>query len=123
MISFFTSKLSVIATVIFLSGSAILGYGTYQYHKGYKERDLKAQVEIRDIKIALQEAKNKEVSRQREANRKAQEDAKKRLLEMQVEKDQLEKLIEDLESEANQDPDRDRIGLSAPSVMRINKVR
>jgi septal ring factor EnvC (AmiA/AmiB activator) len=119
----FVNKYTIGAVITILTIFFVWTYGKVQYNKGFSERDLKAQIEIKDLKLTLQEAKNKEVSRQIDINRKAQENSRKQLQQIQVEKDLLEKQIEDMEIEAKNDPNHSRIGLGVPSVMRLNKIR
>jgi septal ring factor EnvC (AmiA/AmiB activator) len=117
------NKYTIGAAIAIFVVISVYFYGIIKYNKGYNTRDLEAQVEMKDLKLELEKKKSEAVDKQIAANKKAQENSQKQILQMQVEKDQLEKLIEDMEIEASKEPNRDRIGLDASSVMRINKIR
>lgn len=117
------NKYTIGAIITIVVIGLIWTYGKVQYNQGYENRDIQAQIEIKDLRLKLEEEKSDEIDRINKANRLAQENSTKRLLQIQVEKDQLEKLLEDQENEASKDPDSNRIGLGAPSVLRINKIR
>ncbi|UFS82022.1 MULTISPECIES: hypothetical protein [Rhizobium] len=69
------------------------------------------------------EARDKEASRQDAANNAAKAREAARIAQMQAENETLEKKIEELQREADQDHDAGRIVLGAPSVRRINQIR
>ncbi|MEK1891963.1 MAG: hypothetical protein AAAB20_01465 [Rhizobium sp.] len=69
------------------------------------------------------EATASETERQDAANNAAKAREAARISQMQAENETLEKKIEELQREADQDPDADRVVLGAPSVRRINQIR
>lgn len=68
-------------------------------------------------------AANAEIERQEAANNAAKAREAARIVQMQAENETLEKKIEELQREADQDPDAGRVVLGAPSVRRINQIR
>jgi len=98
-------------------------YGKSQYDDGYDARDLAAQVEMQKLKADLLEAKDKELNRQLAANAQAQEIQKQKIAELEIKNDSLESQLAENENEADNDDNRNRVGLDPSSVLRLNKIR
>lgn len=101
----------------------ILFYGNQQYDTGYATAKTEAALEMQTLKADLEKKKNEEIQRQIAANQRAQENAAKRIQQIETEKTALERLLEDNEREADADQNSNRVGLDAPSVLRLNKIK
>jgi Flp pilus assembly protein TadB len=116
MISFIAKALgldSLAAYLIVAALAAALAGGAYWYvdHKGYARAEAYYKSQIAELKAAAADARNKEVERQDAANNAAKA------------REALQERIEELQREADQDPDAGKPVLGAPSVRRINKIR
>ncbi|MBZ9790534.1 hypothetical protein K9B32_10425 [Rhizobium sp. 3T7] len=118
--SFFPSAPTVgalaLAGLLLLAANAV-------YNRGYDAGAGKFKAEIAEMKAAAVTAANAETERQEAANNAAKAREAARIVQMQAENETLEKKIEELQREADQDPDAGRVVLGAPSVRPINQIR
>lgn len=123
MIALLNNKFVIGGVIVIAVIFAVLFYGKTRYDEGYYNRDLSAQIEMQKLKADLLEAKDKELNRQLAANNQAQEFQKNKIAELESKNQNLEAKIAENENEANNDQNRDRIGLDPSSVLRLNKIR
>lgn len=103
---------------------ALLGGGyLYAENKGYARAEAIYRAEIATIKADYASKAAAERERQDAANNAAKQREAARVAELERARGELEKLQKEQAIAAEQDPDRDRIGLGAPSVQRLNKIR
>ncbi|WFU89001.1 hypothetical protein QA644_08150 [Rhizobium sp. CC1099] len=116
---------SLAAYLIVAALAAALAGGAYLYvdHRGYERAEAYYKSQIAELKAAAADARNKEVERQDAANNAAKAREAARISEMQAANQSLQERIEELQREADQDPDAGKPVLGAPSVRRINKIR
>ncbi|MBB4272806.1 hypothetical protein [Rhizobium mongolense] len=93
------------------------------YNSGYQTAAVKFTAQISEMKRQAIEAAAAETERQDAANNAAKEREAARIAADAAVTEQLEKRIEELQREADQDPDAGKPVLGAPSVRRINKIR
>lgn len=91
--------------------------------RGYDRAAAKYQAEIATLRAEYAAASLAERKRQDAANAAAKAAEAERLAELQRENDALELKIKENAGAANQDIDRDRIGVGRDGVQRINKIR
>jgi hypothetical protein len=106
-----------------LALGAVTGAAVYIDHRGYHRAAVEYQGRIDAMKLAAAQADIAEQERQAAANNAAKQREADRLAADQAEADKLKSKIEELQREADQDPDRDRPAIGAPSVRRIGAVR
>jgi hypothetical protein len=75
------------------------------------------------MKLVAAQADIAEQERQAAANNAAKQREADRIAADQAGADKLKSKIEELQREADQDPDRDRPAIGAPSVRRIGAIR
>ena len=92
-------------------------------HGGYARASAawEKKYDAREAELAQQ--RFRELDRQATVNAEAKAREAARLAAEQKRADELEALIADLTADADADPNRDRIGLGADSVSRINRIR
>lgn len=107
-----------------LAGAGAVG-GAYWWadHQGYTRASTEAQVRYDKRELAIADAAEAERKRQADANTAAKANELARIKEMNDEMVELQSKIREQANEADQDPDRDRIGLSADSVRRLDAIR
>ncbi|MCS0463496.1 hypothetical protein [Rhizobium favelukesii] len=93
------------------------------YDSGYQAAAGKFTAEIAEMKRQAVTARDAEIERQSAAQDAAKAREATRIAAMQSESESLQTQIEELQREADQDPDAGRVVLSAPSVRRINQIR
>lgn len=106
-----------------LLGLAIAFASTWLYSKGYSSAEAKWSVKYNNRENELIRKAMDEQSRQRAANEAAKKVEAERIAMIRAENQALEERIKELEHEADNDPDADRIGVSDGSRMRIDSVR
>lgn len=95
----------------------------YVDHRGYARAEAFYRAEIAIIKADYASKAAAERERQDAANNAAKQREAARVAELERARGELEQLQKEQAIAAEQDPDRDRIGLGAPSVQRLNKIR
>jgi hypothetical protein len=105
-------------------GLAALG-GLYAYvdHQGYKRASAHWSQKYEARERALETQRFREIDRQATVNAEAKAREAERLAAERRRAAELEALIVDLSRAAEADPNRDRIGLGADSVDRLNRIR
>ncbi|QPB21758.1 hypothetical protein [Rhizobium sp. 007] len=114
------------AAILLAAGLVLLaGYKVYDgiYDRGYGAASAKFTAEIAEMKRQAADARTAEIERQDAANNAAKEREAARIAADAAITEQLEKRIEELQREADQDPDAGKPVLGAPSVRRINQIR
>ena len=102
---------------------AVGGLYAYVDHQGYRRAEVKWSAKYDAREAALEAQRFKELDRQATVNAEAKAREAERLAAEQRRVDELEALIADLAAAADADPNRDRIGLGADSVDRLNRIR
>lgn len=93
------------------------------YNNGYDAASLKYKAEIAELKQAASDALNKEIERQASVQNSAKAREAERIAEMRAANEDLQSQIQELQREADEDPNAGVPVLGSPSVQRINKVR
>lgn len=123
MIAALTSKVGG----FLLAGIAIIlmAWWAYShvYGNGYSAAETHYAAVIAQMKADAATAKADEIERQDAANNVAKASEARRIAAMQAANEQLQSKIEELEREADEDPDAAKPVLGAASVRRINSVR
>ena len=123
MVNLIINKYTIGGLIALAIVAGVWYYGKLQYDDGYNARDLAAQVEMQKLKANLLEAKDKELNRQLASNVQAQNLQKQKIAELESKNDSLEAQLAENENEANNDDNRNRVGLDSSSVLRLNKIR
>jgi hypothetical protein len=110
---------AIAALAVVLAGGAYL----YVERQGYQRGVIEWQAKYDRLVADYAEAKAAEITRLVAANEAAKAREALRIAELARENEELEKLLEEQANASKQDPDRDRVGLGAPSVQRINRIR
>jgi hypothetical protein len=110
------SELAAWAVIALLVASAFGGTYALADHRGYGRAA--NQYEAKNAQAALDE-----LHRQSAANDAAKAAEAAAIAEMQAANQSLQNQIEELQREADQDPDADKPALGSSSVRRINKIR
>lgn len=106
-----------------LSAGAVGGLYAWVDHQGYARASAKWSQKYDARESELQAARFKELDRQSTANAEAKAREAERLAAEQQRVDDLERLLAELSAQADADPNRDRPGLSAGAVDRLNRIR
>lgn len=106
-----------------LSLASLGGLYAYVDHKGYARAEDKWSQKYDAREAELQAARFRELDRQATANAEAKAREAKRLAEEQRRVDELDRQLAQINREADADPNRDRPGLSAGAVERLNRIR
>jgi uncharacterized protein YlxW (UPF0749 family) len=117
------SDLAAWAVIALLSVGAFGGTYAYGDHRGYGRAELKYTAQIASMKAAAATARADEIERQSAVNDAAKAAEARHIAEMQAANQSLQTQIEELQREADQDPDADKPALGADSVRRINQIR
>ncbi|MFS8051569.1 hypothetical protein QD357_01960 [Rhizobium sp. BR 317] len=123
MIAFLSTSLGrwlvgALATVLLLVGVYVLAD-----HRGYQRAATAYTAQIAQMKADAATARADEIERQDAANNAAKAAEAASIAQMQADNESLQNKIEELQREADQDPNAGRVVLDAPSVRRINQVR
>lgn len=106
-----------------LSAGALGGLYAWVDHQGYRRAEAKWSQKYEDREAQLQTARFKELDRQATVNAEAKAREAERLAAEHRRVDELEALLAELSTQADADPNRDRPGLSAGAVDRLNRIR
>lgn len=96
---------------------------SHVYDTGYSAAETHYAAVIAQMKADAATAKADEIERQDAVNNAAKAIEARRISEMQAAAEQLQSKIEELEREADEDPDAAKPVFGAASVRRINSVR
>jgi len=102
---------------------AVSGLYAYVDHQGYKRAETKWSQKYDARELELQTARFRELDRQATVNAHSKAREAVILAAEQARADALEALIADLASAADEDPNKDRIGLGADSIKRLDRIR
>jgi hypothetical protein len=104
-------------------GLGALG-GVYWYvdHGGYQRATLEWTVKYNDRELALEKQRIAELDRQALANDRAKAAERAAIEQLRNELAQAERELEEQSHEADNDPNADRVGLSAGGVQRIGRI-
>ena len=107
--------------VVALIGVVSLG-GAYFYasNQGYQRATVEWSQKYEARELALERQRLTELDRQAQANDRAKASEAKRIAQIRSELADLERQLQEQAHEADNDPDRDRVGLNGDSVRRIN---
>ena len=106
-----------------LSAGALGGLYAWVDHQGYARASAKWEKKYDAREAELQAARFKELDRQATANAEAKAREAERLAAEQRRVAELERQIAENDKAADADPNRDRIGIGADSVERLNRIR
>lgn len=109
--------------VAVLGLGAVGGLYAYVDHQGYKRAEIKWSQKYDARELELQTVRFRELDRQATVNADAKAREAAILAAEQARADALEALIADLASAADEDPNKDRIGLGADSIKRLDRIR
>ena len=109
--------------VVGLSVGTLGGLYAWVDHQGYARASAAWGKKYDARETELQAQRFRELDRQATANAEAKAREAERLAAEQQRVEELELLLADLSKQADADPDRDRPGLSAGAVDRINRIR
>ena len=123
MIALLTSRVGLYALIVVAAIALAWGAYTYIERQGYQRGVVEWQAKYDRLVSDYAEAKAAEIERLMDANNAAKAREAQRIAELEHENEELEKLMKEQAIAAEQDPDRDRVGLGAPSVQRLNKIR
>jgi uncharacterized protein YlxW (UPF0749 family) len=112
----------------FLAGllvALLLTVGAYACgdHRGYQRAATAGAAQIATMQADLAAARAAEIERQDAVNDAAKAAEARAIAKMQADNQSLQTQIEELQREADQDPDADKPALGSSSVQRINKIR
>ena len=101
-----------------------LAGGAYWYvdHGGYNRAATEWSAKYNDRELALERQRLAELDRQALANDQAKANEVARLAQLRNELTALERQLQEQADEAANDPDADRVGLGADSVLRIDRI-
>jgi uncharacterized protein YlxW (UPF0749 family) len=117
------SELAAWAVIALLAVGAFGSTYAYGDHRGYGRSELKYTAQIATMQQQAAQAALDELHRQSAANDAAKAAEAAAIAEMQAANQSLQNQIEELQREADQDPDADKPALGSSSVRRINKIR
>ena len=123
MIALLASRVGMYALIAVAAVALAWGAYTYVERQGYQRGVVEWQAKYDRLVADYAEAKAAEIERLMAANNAAKAREAQRIAELEHENEELEKLMKEQAIAAEQDPDRDRVGLGAPSVQRLNKIR
>ena len=123
MIALLTSRVGMYALIVLAAIALAWGAYTYVERQGYQRGVVEWQAKYDRLVTDYAEAKAAEIERLMAANNAAKAREAQRIAHLERENEELEKLMKEQAIAAEQDPDRDRVGLGAPSVQRLNKIR
>ncbi|WP_051264104.1 hypothetical protein [Rhizobium leucaenae] len=103
--------------------AVLVGVYAYAHHSGYVQAQAYYQGQIAQLKADIATARANEIERQDTANNAAKAREAATIAQMQADNDTLQNKIEELQREADQDPDAGRAALGSSSVRRINQIR
>lgn len=106
-----------------LSLGTLGGLYAWADHHGYARASAAWQKKYDAREAELQAERFRELDRQATANAEAKAREAERLAAEQRRVDELEALLAELSAQADADPNRDRPGLSAGAVERLNRIR
>lgn len=92
------------------------------YVKGRTDANLRCEARVTALHAEYREAADKEAARQREANARAVDIARKHVVEIEAERDALFDLLDQNAAEAAADPHAADCGLGADSVQRLKRL-
>lgn len=101
----------------------VLLYGNSQYNKGYENRDLEAKAEMLELKNKIAQETTEALNRANESARQVQIQQQQQIEALEMETQELERIVKENENAAKRDKDRNRIGLNPSSVLRLNSIR
>lgn len=107
-----------LAVVLLLAGTYALAD-----HRGYQRAATAYTAQISAMKEQAATARANEIERQAAVNDAAKAAEARSIAQMQADNENLQSQIEELQREADQDPDAGRTALGSSSVRRINQVR
>jgi uncharacterized protein HemX len=117
------SELAAWAVVALLAAGAVGAAYLYVDHHGYERAATEYKATIAQMKADAAQARADEIDRQNAVNDAAKAAEARSIAQMQAANQSLQTKIEELQREADQDPDADRPALGADSVRRINQIR
>lgn len=106
-----------------LALAAVIAYGEWRGHTRYNQAVALWSAKYNERETGLIIEASRELNRQRAANEAAKKVEAERIAMIRAENQALEERIKELEHEADNDPDADRIGVSDGSRMRIDSVK
>ena len=117
------SELAAWAVIALLVVAAFGGTYALADHRAYGRAEAHYTAQIASMKAEAATARADEIERQNAVNDAAKAAEARRIAEMQTANQSLQNQIEELQREADQDPDAGRAALGSSSVRRINQVR
>ena len=102
---------------------AVGGLYAYVDHQGYKRAETKWSQKYDARELELQTVRFRELDRQATVNADAKAREAVILAAEQARADALEALIAENDKSADEDPNKDRIGLGADSIKRLDRIR
>ncbi|NTG67257.1 hypothetical protein EXN67_01415 [Rhizobium rhizogenes] len=117
------SELAAWAVISLLMVAAFGGTYALADHRGYGRAETHYTAQIAQMKADAATARADEIDRQSAVNDAAKAAEARRIAEIQAANQSLQIQIEELQREADQDPDANRSALGADSVRRINQIR
>ncbi|KAA0689868.1 hypothetical protein DTW90_30725 [Neorhizobium sp. P12A] len=108
-----------------LLGALLLSVGAYVYgdHRGYARAATTYTAQIAQTKADLATARAAEIERQNAVNDAAKAAEARSIAKMQADNQSLQDQIQELQREADQDPNANGPALGSSSVRRINEIR
>lgn len=103
--------------------SALAGVGLWIDRNGYQRAAAEWTIKYDKRELELNEQRFKEIDRQATANAEAKAKEAARLAAEMARAAELEARVLELEQQAENDPNANRIGLGADSVARLNQIR
>jgi uncharacterized protein YlxW (UPF0749 family) len=117
------SELAAWAVIALLAVGAFGSTYAVGDHRGYGRAASQYTAQIATMKEQAATARADEIERQDAANNAAKATEAQRISQMQADNQSLQSQVEELQREADQDPDAGRAALGSSSVRRINQVR
>ncbi|NTJ46504.1 hypothetical protein G6K93_05685 [Agrobacterium rhizogenes] len=117
------SELAAWAVLALLTTGAVGAAYLYVDHHGYERAATEYKATIAQMKADAAQARADEIDRQNAVNDAAKAAEARSIAQMQADNQSLQTQIEELQREADQDPDAGRPALGADSVRRINQIR
>ena len=116
------STLAAWAVVALLSVAGLGGAYFWAQNQGYQRATVEWSQKYDARELVLERQKLAELDRQAQANDRAKASEAKRIAQLRSDLAELERQLQEQAHEADNDPDRDRVGLSADGVRRINGI-